>query len=135
MGGQEIGHLLRGAGLGVGVTGSTQRRDKQLAGDAIAGGGVGIVGLEAGIIDKQPVAALVDLAHRQAACLFPRLVVRTEGGAPVALGVQRQILLMEQLEGDSFAPQLQVDGDEVRLRAQRACRRRRWVQQQLQLGV
>ena len=77
----------------------------------------------------------MDLAHRQAACLFPRLVVRAEGGAPVALGVQRQILLMEQLEGDSFAPQFQVDGDEVRLRAQRACRRRRWVQQSLQLGV
>ncbi len=112
-----------------------QRRDKQLAGDAVTGGGVGMVGLEAGIIDKQPVAALVDLAHRQAACLFPRLVVCTEGGAPVALGVQCQVLLMEQFQRDSFAPQLQVDGDEVGLRAQRASRRRRWVQQPLQLGV
>ncbi len=70
MGGEEVGHLLRGAGLGIGVAGGAQRRDKQLAGDAIAGGGVGVVRLEAGVIDKQPVAALVDLAHRQATRLF-----------------------------------------------------------------
>ncbi len=45
MGGEEVGHLLQGAGL-MGVAGGAQRRDRQLAGDAVTGDGVGVVGLE-----------------------------------------------------------------------------------------
>ena len=88
-----------------------------------------------GIVDEELVAVEVGLPHHRAARLDPLAVVRAEGGATQTVGILPQVLLMQQLEGDAFSAQLQMQPGPVGLGPRSSHRGRRRIKQRFELRV
>lgn len=88
-----VGQRLRPGRLGVGVARGPQHGDEDLGGADLAGAAVDQLDGLAGIIDEQPLARRMDLAHDRRQPALPRLVEFTEAAVAVALGRARPILL------------------------------------------
>jgi hypothetical protein len=108
-----VGQRLGGEGLGIRVARGAQDGHEQLRPPHLAGGGIDDGQGLAGEVDEELLAGAVLLAHDQVEPPLPGPVEAAELGVPVAVGVLRLVLHVQQLEGHALAAQLAVDGRPV----------------------
>ena len=82
-----VGQRLRQRRLGIGVARRAQHRDEHLRGAQLAGAAVGQVDRLAGVVDEQPLARRMHLAHGRRQPALPLVVELAEPRVAVALGL------------------------------------------------
>jgi hypothetical protein len=120
-----VRHALRERRLGVRVVRGAEDRDEELHLHALARARIDVVGLLAGVVDKQLLAGAMLHAHRQPALGEPLAIVLAELRVPVPVGVPLQVHLVQQLQRHAGLRALGVNLTEVgqRLRRRRPDRR------------
>ena len=131
----EIDAALRERRLGVGVVGGAQHRDEELDGDELAGRRVHQRRPLPRVVDKRLLAGGVDLAHRGALLRQPAPIVPAERRIPIAVGMRRQILEMQELQRHARPTQLGVHPDQIGPRPGDRQRQLRPIQRALQRVV
>ena len=122
--------------LRIGIVRGPERGDEQLRRAHLAGLGVDHVDRVPRVIDEQPLARRVALAHHRRQLAFPPRVKLAEPGVAIALRVTRAIFLPQQRQRHALAAQLAVDIRPVRLgRTVRDIARCSRIDQSLEVGV
>ena len=118
---QPVGERLGPGGLGEGVIGGAQHRDKQLRRVRLAGAGIDDGHGIPAVIDKALLSGLVRLAHGALLPAQPVAVAVAELGVAVtAVRILLRIVLPDQPLGDMGTPQFLVHRGPVRRRTARA---------------
>jgi hypothetical protein len=124
--------LLGSQGLRVDVAAGAQRTDEDLGlADLLFGLAVVEGDGLTGDVDEQLLAGDVLLAHDQVQATGVLAVAFGEPGVLEPVGVPLLVLVMQQLQGDALAPQLQVEVLPVGHRTGRARRRHRPLEKQI----
>jgi hypothetical protein len=122
-----IGQALRPGGLGIAVARRAEHGDEQLRRSHFARASIDHRERRAGVIDEHALASDVALPHGRRQPRLPGAVALTEPAIAVAVGVDRAMLLPQQLQRYARPAQLAVHRSPVRLRPPipgRHCRRR-----------
>ena len=116
---------MREGRLGIGVARCPERGDEQLRRDYFAGRPLDYLQRRAGVVDEQPLASHMRLAHRRRQAAFPDPIQLTETAIAVAVRMRGAVLLPEQLQCNALPPQLAMDRWPVRPRPPRLDRGQR----------
>ena len=111
-----LGKLLRARRLGVRVARRAERHDKELDGDAFAGGGIGEAGLLARVVNEALLARAVDLTHREPTTAQPLPIDFAVLRVLVAVRMALEVLEVEELQRHGGPPAFGVNVGAVRLR-------------------
>jgi len=111
---KEARKILGEAGLGVGVVGGPEGRDKQVTGTHLAGLGIGEAKSVASPIQEQLLTQLVFLAHDDVHLLAPFPETLAVPAVLEAVGELGFVFLPQQPEGDVLVPELALHSGPVR---------------------
>ena len=115
MGTDPVRQRLGPGRFGVGVARRAEHRDEHLGLADLAGGGVDQLDGLPGIVDEQPLAGRMHLAHRRRQPALPPAAQLAEPRIAVAVGLARPVLLPQQHQGDARPAQLAMQRRPVRL--------------------
>lgn len=114
MGADPAGQPLAPVCFGIGQVRGTEHGDERLRPANFAGRPVDDLQCSAGVVNEQPIAGDMVLAHHRRQPTAPAPVENAGAAIAMTLGMNRVAFLPEQRQGHAPAPQLAMDRRPVR---------------------